>query len=240
MKKIFSSLLALTIAGLAQAQISVGVEGGPTWGVMTQKIDGVLRDAKEQVGYKAGALVNIPLGMGRFNIQSGVFFNGNVGSSSTYARQSATGSGIPTYEKDSRKYNFNQLDIPLWLAVKVGSVEYDKNHFFFGLGPTFSFTVGGRYHQIYTNAINGDERVHDYDRPILIGMGNAYDIAPFNLKMGAHIGYEFGFGLFTRLQGNVGLINMHPDASINNQFNTYEIGFTVGYFFKKFDNYYRY
>lgn len=240
MKKFFSSLLALTVGCLAHAQISVGVEAGPTYGIMSQEIDGVLRDAKGQPGYKAGANVNFPLGSGRFNLQTGIYFNANVGSSTFYSRQSATGSGIPTYEKDSRKYNFNQLQFPLWFTIKTGSIEYDKNHFFFGLGPILSFTVGGRYHQIYTNAINGDERVHDYDRPILIGAGNTYDIAPFNLNLGANLGYEFGFGLYTRLQGNIGMINMHPQASSRNQFNTYEVGFSVGYYFKRFDSYYRY
>lgn len=238
MKKLFTTVAGLALSAMSFAQVSIGVEAGAAYGSMSQYINGADRSATGQVGYKAGVNVNIPFGVNsRFHLQPGVLYRGLQGSESSYYRQSATGSGIPTYESDFRKYVLNQVQVPVMFVYKGGDPEFDQQHFFVGIGPSFSYNVGGRLHQIYTNAINGNERVRDNNEPISVGKGNYDDIAPFNIDAALVVGYEFRSGFYTKAYGNLGLLNLHPMADSRNRFNTFEAGISFGFFFKKFEKY---
>ncbi|WP_158605988.1 outer membrane beta-barrel protein [Taibaiella sp. KBW10] len=238
MKKLFTTIIGLAASAMSFAQVSIGVEAGAAYGSMSQYINGANRNATGQVGYKAGVNVNIPLGSdSRFHIQPGVLYRGLQGSESSYYKQSATGSGAPTYESDFRKYVINQVQVPVLFVYKSGDPEYDQNHFFVGVGPSFSYNVGGRIHQIYKNALNGNERTRDNNDPIAIGKGNYKDVAPLNIDAALILGYEFKSGFYTKAYGQYGLVNIHPMADSRNQFTTFEAGISFGFFFKKFQKY---
>ncbi|OJV56028.1 MAG: hypothetical protein BGO31_18305 [Bacteroidetes bacterium 43-16] len=239
MKRILAATaICVAISMAAQAQVSVGLEAGATYNTLSQYIKGENRDTEGNVGFRAGFNVNIPLGEeSRFHLQPALIFDGNSGSSSTYSAQSRTGAGIPFFESDSRDYRINQLQVPVMFLFKAGDPVYDKEHFFFGLGPTFAFTFSGRYHQVYSNALNGSERVKDVDAPLRIGSGNYEDYARFNIGGGAVIGYEFKSGIYLKGHYNYFFNNMHPLADSKNKMHATQAGLTLGFFFKKFEQY---
>lgn len=238
MKKIVTTILGLALGVSAFAQVSIGVEAGAAYGGMTQYLNSADRNATGMVGYKGGVNVNIPLGsMSRFHLQPGVLYRGLLGSESSYYKQSATRSGTPTYESDYRKYVLNQVQVPVYFVFKSGDPEFDYNHFFVGVGPSLSYTVGGRLHQIYSNSLNGSERVRDNNDPLVIGTGEYKDIAPINVDAAVMLGYEDKSGFYIKAYGQLGLLNIHPLADSRNRFNTYEAGLSLGFFFKKFEKY---
>lgn len=239
MKRIFAATaICVAISTAADAQVSVGLEAGATYNTLTQYIKGENRDTEGKVGFRGGFNVNIPLGQeSMFHLQPGLIFDGNSGSSSTYSRQSRTGAGIPFFESDTRDYRVNQLQVPVMFVFKAGDPVYDKQHFFIGVGPTFALTFSGRYHQVYSNALNGNERITEQDAPLRIGSGNYKDYAGFNVAGTAMIGYEFQSGIYLKAHYNYFLVNVHPEADSRNQMHATQAGLTMGFFFKKFEKY---
>lgn len=239
MKRIITAtFIFLSLSTVAKAQVSVGVEAGATYNTMSQYINGVDRDTEGQVGFRGGFNVNIPFGeTSKFHLQPAVIFDASSGSKSTYSSQSATGTGIPVYENDMRHYRINQINVPIYFVYKAGDPIYDESHFFIGVGPSVSFTVGGSLHQIYSNALNGRERVRDNDLPLQIGTGTYKDIAPFNIGGSVMLGYEFKSGLYVKGHYTHSINNMHSMADTKNKMIAAQAGLTVGIFFKKFEKY---
>lgn len=239
MKRTFiASLVLLSFSFLSKAQVSLGVEAGATYNTLSQHINGVDRATEGQFGFRGGFNVNIPFGeTSRFHLQPAVVFDANSGSKSSYSGQSATGAGIPVYETDMRHYRVNQVNVPLYLVYKAGDPVYDEDHFFIGIGPSVSFTVGGRLHQVYSNALNGRERVQDNDLPLNVGTGMYQDFARFNIGGSVMLGYEFGSGLYVKGHYTHNINNMHPLADTKNRMQAAQAGLTVGIFFKKFQRY---
>src|SRR5690606_38291197 len=114
---------------------------------------------------------------------------------------------------------------------------YDMNHFTLGIGPSFSYTVGGRYHQVYSNSLNGSDRVQDEDIPLRIGTGTYRDYKPFNVGASIMLGYEFTNGLYLKGHYTYNFNNMNPMTDNLNQMFAQQIGVTFGYFFHKFQKY---
>lgn len=241
MKRILlAGLLIVSSTVIAKAQVSLGLEAGATYNTLTQKIKGEDRNAEGQVGYRIGMSVNIPLSeTSPFHIQTAVVFDGNSGSKSDYSNQTATGSGIPIYETDMRHFKINQINVPFYFVFKTGDPVYDKHHFFVGLGPSLSFTVGGRYHQIYSNTLNNQTRITDENPPIVIGTGQYFDFRPFNIGGSVMIGYEFNNGVYLKGHYTQNFNNMHPFADTKNVFMSTQAGLTLGYYFKTFKRYNR-
>ncbi|HLU18018.1 MAG TPA: porin family protein [Edaphocola sp.] len=239
MKRIILGACALFgLSATAQAQMSIGIEAGATYNTLTQVINGVDRDTEGQVGARGGIIFNIPLGeSSRFHLQPSLIYDAGSGSKSDYSSQTATGSGVPVYERDMRHYRINQVNLPIYLVYKFGDPIYDENHFFIGLGPSFSYTVGGRLHQIYSNWFNGRERTKDNDLPINVGEGTYKDYKEFNVGASVTLGYEFKPGIYVKGHYTYNFLNMHPLASSKNEMQAMQAGLTVGFFFKKFERY---
>ncbi|HRP90078.1 MAG TPA: outer membrane beta-barrel protein [Edaphocola sp.] len=233
---ITTACLALFSAFQTNAQINIGIEGGASFNNMTQKINGSYRNNQGQVGYNGGFSVNIPLQYGsHFHIKTGLLFDANSGSESNYSSQSATGSGVPIYEEDYRKYRVNSLMLPAYLVYKTGDPIYDHNHLFVGIGAAFAYTVGGQFHQIYTNRLNGNPRTRDNNgAPLRIGTGHFKDYYDFNLGLGATIGCEFSNGMYAKAHYTQFVINTNPLKNSNNVFYASQAGLSIGYYFHTF------
>jgi hypothetical protein len=239
MKRILiASILSIAFLNKSEAQVSIGIEAGATYNTLSQKVKGEERETIDRVGYRAGFNFNIPFAYeSRFHLQPGIIFDGNSGSTSTYSRQSATGSGMPIYESDERNFKINQVNVPIYLVFKSGDPIYDMNHFTIGVGPSFSYTVGGRYHQVYSNSLNGSDRVQDEDIPVRIGTGTYRDYRPFNIGASIMLGYEFTNGLYLKGHYTYNVNNMNPLNDNLNQMFAQQGGITLGFFFHKFQKY---
>lgn len=223
----------------SNAQVDIGIEGGASYNTMLQKINGSNRSTQGQVGYNAGFSLNIPFNYGsRFHVKTGIIFDANTGSESTFKNQSATGSGVPIYADDFRKYRINSLVVPAYVVFKSGDPIFDYQHFFVGLGVSLAYTVGGKFHQIYTNSLNGNPRTTDNNgKPLRIGTGHYSDYTAFNMGGGATIGYEFSNGMYAKAHYTQYFLNTNPLQNSNNIFYSAQAGLSLGYYFHTFKSY---
>lgn len=232
MKKILSilALSGVCSVALAQPSFKIGPEAGITYNNMSQRIDGINRGTDFQLGYRAGAAVDLQLS-NHFFLQSGLFVSGLNGSESFYESRSFTGAGTPISFSDRRQYSVTYLQVPVYAMLKTGK-EYDDPHFFFGVGPYFAAGIGGNFKQTYSTSLNGVERPENYDYALLFGNDRDKDqLRAFDLGAGATLGYEAPFGLYFRAQYSIGLLNVAPSGNADNEFRQQAFGLSVGYLF---------
>lgn len=231
MKKILSIITLIGLGSPAMAQdIKVGPEIGATYNTMYQKLNGAKRETNYQVGFKIGGVVDLPLNE-MFSLQPGLFLSLNNGTESYYERNFKSGAGVPNAQRDRRNYGVTYVQLPVYALFKTGK-EYDDPHFFFGIGPSFNYAVGGGFKQEFTNTINGEDRTSRYDYSIPIGNSKTKDkIRPFDISANVTVGYEAPFGLFFRAYYGVGLLNLAPSGDSDNKFRAHGGGLSVGFLF---------
>jgi len=232
MKKLIGILALVGASTVVSAQpyFKIGPEVGITYNNMSQRIDGVNRSTDFQLGYRAGAAVDLQL-TNHFFLQSGLFVSGLNGSESFYESSSFTGAGTPITFSDRRQYSVTYLQLPVYAMLKTGK-EYDDAHFFFGVGPYFAAGIGGNFKQTYSTSLNGVERPEFYDYSILFGNDRDKDqLRAFDFGAGATIGFETTFGLYFRAQYSIGLLNIAPAGNADNKFRQQAFGLSVGYLF---------
>ena len=239
MKKIFTTIIGFALSTAAMAQVKFGVEGGATYNMMSQRIHSIDRTTEGQYGYRFGVNTDIALAS-NLSLQTGVFFNGNVGSSSSYTNQFSTGGGIPTKVVDNRQYKVNQILIPVYLTARTGEDQYNDPKFIFGIGPYLGINVGGRFLQNYSNVINGDERIQDHNRHIEVGTDFFSDIAPIDFGGSVMVGYELPIGLYFKAHFGMGFLDLYPNNIGANKFNNMGGGISVGFNIFNTNRYYRY
>ena len=232
MKKILSIITLMGLGTSAMAQdIKVGPELGATYNTMYQKLNGAKRETNYQLGFKIGGVVDLPINE-MFSLQPGLFLSLNNGTESYYERFYKTGSGLPTSDHDRRNYGITYLQLPVYALFKTGK-EFDDPHFFFGIGPSFNYAVGGGFKQEFTSTLNGEDRTARYDYGLPIGNSKTKDkIRPFDISANVTVGYETPFGLFFRAYYGVGLLNIAPAGDSDNKFRAHGGGISVGFLFK--------
>lgn len=236
MKKILSIISFCAIGASATAQIQdlrIGPEVGVNFVTLGQKINGESRETNYQLGFKAGATVDIQF-TNNFYLQPAIFLSVNNGSESYYQRNYRTGGGVPYAEKDRRQYQVTQLQVPVYAMYKTDK-EFDDPHFFFGIGPSFNLGISGQYSQEYSLGQNGVDRPTRTNTNIRFGNHRTLDhIRRFDLAANATVGYQMPMGLFFRAFYGIGLLNMAPDGDKNNYFRNSGGGLSVGFLFKTF------
>lgn len=236
MKRILSivSLLALGTAAMAQ-DIKVGPELGANYVTLSQKLNGKSRETNYQVGFKIGATADFQFNE-YFSVQPSLFLSVNNGTESYYERSFKTGAGIPASEHDRRNYAVTYLQLPVYALYKTGK-EFDDPHFFFGIGPSFNYAIGGRYRQEYVSRLNGVDIPHRTDYTLPFGTDRTKDaMRRFDISANVTVGYETPFGLFFKAFYGLGLLNVAPSGNSDNCMRNSGGGLSVGFFFKTGDN----
>lgn len=238
MKKIFTTLLGVALGFTAMAQVRIGVEGGATYNMMSQRIEGVDREVDNQFGYRAG--VNLDFGIAsNLSIQTGVFLNANVGSKSFFNDRTYLGSGIPVQLTDNRQYKITQLQIPAYIVYRTGDDQYNDPKVTFGVGPYIGFNLGGNFNQRYIRTTNGEDRMQRIDRSLAVGTGFHDDVSYIDFGAAAMIGFELPMGIYIRGQFNYGLLDQYANKIGDNSFKVMSGGLSVGFNLFRSENYYR-
>jgi len=222
----------LGISGIAGAQdIKVGPEIGANYVTMSQKLNGESRETNYQLGFRIGGVADFQFNE-YFSLQPGLFLSVNNGTESYYERFYKSGSGMPASDKDRRNYGITYLQLPVYALYKTGK-EYDDPHFFFGVGPSFNYGIGGNFKQEFTSTLNGIERPARTDESISFGNSRTKDqLRPFDISANVTIGYELPLGLYFRAFYGLGLLNVAPDGNSNNRFRNSGGGISVGFLFR--------
>lgn len=236
MKRFLSVIALLGLGSATMAQdIKVGPEIGATFNTMSQTISGVDYSTNYQLGFKIGGVVDYQF-TEAFSIQPGLFLSINNGTESHNENFYKTGSGVPSSETDRRNYNITYLQLPVYALFKTGK-EFDDPHFFIGVGPSFNMGIGGRYKREYIYTTNGIPRPTRYDDALDYGNNRLNDnLRRFDVSANATLGYELPVGLFFRAYYGVGLLNVAPGASYDNNFRNSGGGISVGFLFNATHN----
>jgi len=236
MKKILSIVAIMGLASTAMAQtIKVGPELGATYNTMTQKVGGFNKETNYQIGFRVGGVADFNFNES-FSIQPGLFLSMNNGTESYIERNYKTGAGVPTREQDRRNYSVTYVQLPIYALYKTGK-EFDDPHFFFGIGPSFNYAIGGRFEQEYTNSLNGKPITKRYDYSIPLGNDRTKDkLRPFDIAVNVTAGYETNFGIYFRAHYSIGLLNAAPAGDSDNCFRNSGFGLSIGYLFKASNN----
>lgn len=232
MKKALSALvLATALSTGASAQgFSIAPEVGINVNTMFQTFGGIKRTHTYQPGFRIGVMAEY-----QFNdhiaLASGIRFDANHGTKSIGERNYATGSGIPNYERDERKYNLVYTNIPLYFVYKTNNF-YDDPHFMFGIGPAANLLLGGHYQQDFSSGANHNARLTRKDHSINIGNVRSRDnIRMFDLSADAFVGYHTGKNLYFKVNYAIGLLNLAPQGDADNSIRNMSFGLTAGWSF---------
>lgn len=129
--RVLTIAVALMIVGMANAQISVGLEVGPNFATQSSDVDGF--DAGSTMGFYLGVPVDIML-TDNISVQPSIAFM-QKGSSTNY-EMSVPGFYETSVESDGK---LNYLEIPILVNYYIGSGNIQP---VVGLGPSIGFGMG--------------------------------------------------------------------------------------------------
>lgn len=179
------------------AQVKKGYVFGLNLSTMTVKINGVNIKATTPAGIHFGGFIEFPL-KGRFTLQPGVLF-------------SAKGSD---YKVDTIWYSISPIyiEVPVIAVYSFGPDEAKMSLF---AGPYFACGVGG--YKLGTGI--GIENIS-------FGSGRNCDLKPFDIgfNLGAGINIK---GLLISAQYGIGMANVSPISSADNEMKNKVIGISI-------------
>jgi len=219
MKRILLVVLISTSSIHLNAQLSIAPEIGVNFAKTTYDAVGFTSDfdLKRRIGFRAGALVHLPVYKG-FYVEPGLFFS-MKGFREDFVE---TVSGVPVAYKAS--FNINYLEIPLNLGFRCRLGK--AGALFASAGPYLSYALGGNRTAKITVMGNMVEELND-DMPFGDGV---YDVEPVDIGFNFSIGYKSPIGLYIRGQYGLGLGNLSNDSyfSVKNRV----MSVSMGYAFK--------
>lgn len=225
MKKIIVSFAIIIAALNADAQTKFGLQGGANLGRLFAKSGSVEANSKIKVGAVIGAIAAVDFG-GRINFRPELNFIQKGGKNSS----TNTVSGFTYTGKSELKLSYIQLVPNFVIDLKAGA-----NKFFIGLGPDFSFGIGGKSKDESStsgpgiNTSNTSETNVKFD-----GKKNANDnelhLKGFDVGANTVLGFQMANGSFISLSSSTGLLNISPDDNFSLKSNTLNlnIGFLFG------------
>ena len=166
-------------------------------------------NSTSKLGWKVGLIANVPLSsdftfMPQLNLLS-------------------KGAKLDIKTNDVTNIKLTYLELPLYLLYS-GSTS--SGSFFGGIGPSFSYGIGGKVKETSNNVIIISDVKFD-------GLANAQDnkahLKAFEFGAAAILGYKLSNGIFFNVHYNLGLSNISPEAgsTVKNNY----VGFGLGYLF---------
>jgi len=229
MKKRILSFIVISVISVSAllAQVDFGIVAGPNFQNMVGKDNGGDKVTNGLlVGFHAGVNASIPIATD-FYFQTGLLFS---------QKGSRNNEGLlPTKASDDEYHTttrISYIDLPLHLLFRP---EFGNGHILVGFGPYVAFGLTGSQKVDYSPILyeqkikfKGDITQEEY-----WDMENAY-YKRFDAGADIFAGYELSMGLWFRLNAQLGLLDMIPNAeeSDNESFlkNT-GFGVSVGYNF---------
>ena len=210
-KTVFCSLLALMGYTASQAQVSFGIEGGANYSNYNVKATDytgatVSQSTTAATSFRAG--VDLDFGLSdNFSIQPGVLY---VVNGYSVSQMGLTGT-----------VTVNTLTIPLNFIYKTG--QPGGGRLFFGAGPYLGYNLSGTKNASAFGISNSASMNFGTDQ-------SKDDMKAIDYGVGANVGYQFAFGLFIRLNYQMGLANLTV-ASGGGTITNYNAGGTLGFMF---------
>jgi hypothetical protein len=214
-KYIFSIVTVLMITGIATAQeMRFGVIGG----VNLQNINGKAADGDNLEnnlipGFHAGVNLLIPVA-DEIYFQPGLLFSS----------KGAELFDVEIFDIFNTKIRMNYLEVPLSVVYRG---QLGNNFILLGLGPYLGYALNG-------NLIIGDTKTKlNFDNEV--GVFTALVMRRFDAGANIFAGYELGSGLFFQLNAQLGLLNINPEVTSNDNderaWKNTGFGLSVGYRF---------
>jgi len=181
-----------------------GLTGGISMAKWVAKSSGLTINSNSIVGINAGVTAFFPINS-NFSLQSGLNF----------IQKGAKPTGLSEGEEDKIKLNY--LELPF-------NVLFNKNGFFVGAGPTFSYGLSGK--EKYSYQGNTEET------KISFGNSEEDDLKAFDLGANITAGYLFSNHILISANYNWSLTNLMPgstssDGKLMNRY----AGIKIGYIF---------
>lgn len=226
MKKLFTLLFFTAFLFGTQAQLRLGIMGGPQASSIIEKND--MPQWKTDVepyqlkrnGMHAGIIAEMPVGFSkRLYFQPGIFFM-NKGNKYERLYDTTVTHGDTLYS--NRQFYTNYVDIPLNVALKLPMGK--KSNFFISAGPYLSFYFSGRHtaeSRIATKNTTTGSITIDYEKTesdIEAG-NNTGKVTTFDAGLNARAGFELGSVLLTGFfsQGLINFYNAPYGATLKHQ-----------------------
>lgn len=209
MKSLIISASLLVSMTSVQAQFTVGPELSLIGTNYTGKVDGQSGNTKSVISFRAGAVVNAPIG-DHFDIQPAVMYVQN-GSKSDVVFSSATA-------------HVNTLEVPVNVMYKINTTHGE--HFFVGLGPYIAYNMSGKTKFTSNFSGTGAET-----QTISFGSDAHDNMKTIDLGLGINVGYQLLNGLFLRVYYQKGLVNLFPQGNTENSIYSTNYGVGLGMLF---------
>lgn len=218
--------MALSVAAL-NAQVGFGIVAGPGFQNMVgKKANGDQMTNGLLTGFHAGVTTSFPVG-NDLELQTGLLFS-QKGSKNNMGVLPLKSSG--DYNTTTR---ISYLELPLHLVFKPA---YGSGYFLIGFGPYLAYGITGTQKTQYAHLPAMEQKVRFRNRITQSDQWSLEYSWYRGLDAGADIfvGYGFDNGLFFRLNGQLGLLNMIPDVENDDHepvLKNTGFGVSVGYSF---------
>ena len=229
----------MLVHGSLFSQVTFGVQGGIQSTTasysFTQTGQPSSPSTSSVTGLKIGGIASIPLGKDFSFMPELSFVSKGVDYTNIYGYYS---NGTWRY-KEEEKFRMSYIEIPL-------SITYTKSKFFGGLGPVFSFGIGGSGSYTETwNILNssGGYTAQVYKQSDNIGIAfdgtsnvsatdNKYHFKSLEVGGNLFVGYKFTESLFAKLTYNTSFTDILPsEQGYTTKYSSSYVGLSVGYLF---------
>jgi len=225
MKKILLLFLFLALRPLTSpAQVKYGAEATLNVSNYTIKTPGLLVPTTFWVpGFSIGGLADYSIN-DNISLQPGLFFAIN-GIKYSYT--------IPFLGSADFSAHINTIQIPVNVQYKFGDAA--GNRFFVGAGPFFAVNLSGsaKANVSGNGLIPFGIPTIDSSASLKVGSDSSDYIKRFDFGVGVNGGYELKNGLFFRLHGQLGLLNLQPKGNASNSIKSMNYNVSVGYWLGK-------
>lgn len=204
-KLLFSACLVLGF-GAGYAQMGFGIEAGYNLSNYTIRSKGAMIPTDMRYGGRLGALADMAL-TDNLYFQPGIYYVSNG-----YKMNIANG---------YQSYRVNTIEIPLNIEYKIGMLG--TNRVFLGAGPYVGWNKDGNV-LVHTNVV-------DSRRDLMFGAKKGNDFKAIDFGAGVNVGFQLTAGLFARLRGQMGIVNLDPSGTKDSYIRNYGFSLSVGYLF---------
>lgn len=229
MKPILYFLIALFFSPAVMAQVKLAPEAGVNiFNQFSEVRDPVAQQTEISAsdflpGFRAG--LNADIGILRsFSIQVGAFY-----------AMHRTGDIFKTTFPDgastavTRRVMIHNLQVPLYFLYESGATG--SGRFFVGAGPYFLYALGGNLKsEVSKTDSSGFKQVTISKVDMETGDQETDYIKPFDMGIGATLGYEFPAGLYLRTHLQYGLLNLQPQGGPNHSLKNISLGLSLGFY----------
>lgn len=222
MRSLFLCALLLGMTAIVRAQ-GIGAEAGFTMNSFGARVDGANTQNLLKPGFRFGVSMDEYIS-DNLSFQYGIFYNAKGGFISfdrTY-----TIDGISTQQDFDGYMRADYVELPLSLLYRSSSGS--SGRFFAGGGVYTAVAYGGlvSYENYETSAQHQKSMMVLY--PASVGADKNFDdFRMFDAGLQIQAGYELKSGLFTRIHGAYGLVNV--SSSSNMALRNINFGMSVGY-----------